>query len=151
MKDMGFFGIGCINMKNGLNYGTLFRTAQIMDADFIFLIGNRFKPQASDTMKSWKHVPFFHYDTFEQFNRHRPLGCQLIGIELIPGATLLQDFKHPKQACYILGAEDHGLTKEAIEACQHIVVLPGERSLNVSVAGSIVIYDRIAKLPANES
>jgi tRNA (guanosine-2'-O-)-methyltransferase len=57
----------------------------------------------------------------------------------------LKDFKHPKSACYLLGAEDHGLTKKAMEACQELILLPGENSLNVSVAGSIVIYDRIAK------
>jgi len=69
-----------------------------------------------------------------------------VGIELIESAIPIKEFKHPKQACYLLGAEDHGLTKEAIEACQEIIYLPGERSLNVSVAGSIVIFDRINKV-----
>lgn len=145
MRDKGFFGIGCINMKNSLNYGTLFRTAQIFNADFIFVIGNRFKQQSSDTMKSWRHLPTFHYKDFDDFNIHRPYDCRLIGIELIKTATPIQDFKHPKQACYLLGAEDNGLTKEAIDKCQEIVYLPGERSLNVAVAGSIVLFDRINK------
>ena len=43
MKDKGYFGIGCLNMKTAENYGTLFRTAQILGADFIFMIGSRFK------------------------------------------------------------------------------------------------------------
>lgn len=145
MKDKGYFGIGCMNMKNSLNYGTLFRTAQIFNADFIFLIGCRFKGQASDTMKSWKHVPTFVYTDFNDFNQHRPHDCKLIGIELVENATPLKEFKHPKQACYLLGAEDNGLTNEAITKCQELVVLPGERSLNVSVAGSIVLYDRYFK------
>ena len=146
MKKLGFFGIGCLNMKNGLNYGTLFRTAQIFNADFVFLIGKRFKPQASDTMKSFRHLPLFEYSDFEDFNNHRPYGCQLIGIEMDEKAKPIKDFAHPKQACYLLGAEDSGLTKEAIEKCNHIVYLPGERSLNVSVAGSIVLFDRNQKL-----
>lgn len=145
MKKSGYFGIGCIGMKNTDNYGTLFRTAQIMNADFIFLIGRRFKRQSSDTMKSWKHIPLFEYDNFSQFQKHRPYGCELIGIEIIEGSTPIKDFKHPKQACYLLGAEDTGLTREAIESCQEVVHLPGERSLNVSVAGSIVLFDRIMK------
>ena len=133
-------------MKRSANYGTLFRTAQVLGADFVFLIGTRFKRQATDTMKSWRHVPTYEYDSFEDFNKHRPHGCRLIGIELIDSAIPLAEFKHPKQACYLLGAEDHGLTNEAIDACQNIIVLPGERSLNVSVAGSIVLYDRISKV-----
>lgn len=145
MKEKGFYGIGCLNMKNSINYGTLFRTAQILNADFIFLIGQRFRMQSSDTMKSWKHVPFFTYKDFEDFNSHRPYNCPLIGIELLPDAIPIKQFTHPKQACYILGAEDNGLTKECLDKCQHIISLPGKRSLNVSVAGSIVLYDRLMK------
>ncbi len=146
MKDKGYFGIGCLNMKTSMNYGTLFRTAQIFGADFIFMIGSRFKPQATDTMKSFRHIPTFVYKDFKDFNDHRPYDCKLIGIELTESATILSEFKHPKQACYLLGAEDNGLTKEAISACQEIIKLPGERSLNVSVAGSIVLYDRVTKI-----
>lgn len=145
MKQKGYFGIGCIGMKTADNYGTLFRTAQIMGADFIFLIGTRFKKQASDTMKSWKHLPLFEYDTFADFNKHRPYDCRLVGVELTESSIPIKDYKHPKQACYLLGAEDNGLTKEAIEACQEIIILPGERSMNVAVAGSIVLYDRVTK------
>lgn len=133
-------------MKTSDNYGTLFRTAQILGADFIFLIGSRFKIQPSDTMKSWRHLPLFEYENFEDFNKHRPYDCKLIGIELDNNAIPLKEFKHPKQACYLLGAEDNGLTKEAMQHCQDIVYLHGERSLNVSVAGSIVLYDRINKM-----
>ena len=132
-------------MKNDLNYGTLFRTAQIMGADFVFLIGKRFKRQASDTMKSWRHMPVFEYDTFDDFNKHRPYDCRLVGVELVDEAMPIADFIHPKRAVYLLGAEDSGLSEYAIQKCQDIVVLPGERSMNVSVAGSIVIYDRILK------
>lgn len=146
MRDSGYFGIGCLNMKNSDNYGTLFRTAQIFGADFIFLIGPRFKQQQSDTMNSWKHIPTFEYNDFNDFNAHRPYGCKLVGIELIESATPIKDFVHPKSACYLLGAEDFGLSKDAISACNEIVYLPGERSLNVSVAGSIVIFDRIQKM-----
>lgn len=145
MKSSGYFGIGILHGKTPMNYGTLFRTAQILDADFIFLIGAKFKVQASDTMNSSKHLPLFEYKDFADFNAHRPHNCKLIGIEITDSAEPLHDFKHPKSGCYLLGAEDHGLTKEAIAACQHIVYLPGERSMNVAVAGSIVIYDRHVK------
>ena len=145
MKDKGYFGIGCIGMKTAQNYGTLFRTAQIMEADFIFLIGPRFKKQATDTMKSWRHMPLFEFKDFKDFNEHRPYDCKLIGIELTETATPIKEFKHPKQALYLLGSEDNGLSNEAINACNEIIILPGKRSLNVSVAGSIVIYDRINK------
>lgn len=145
MKKQGFFGIGCLNMKYNLNYGTLFRTAQIFDADFLFLIGERFKPQNSDTMKSYRRIPTYHYEDFKDFLYHIPYDCSLIGIEIEVSSVDLKDFVHPKRACYILGSEDHGLSQEAKLSCKQLVRLPGDRSLNVSVAGSIVLYDRITK------
>lgn len=145
MRDKGYFGIGIEHGKTAFNYGTLFRTAQILNADFIFLIGKRFKHQASDCMKSWRHVPLFEYKDFKDFNDHRPYDCPLVGVELDDKAIPIHKFSHPKKCIYLLGAEDHGLTKEAYKNCQSLIVLPGERSMNVSVAGSIVICDRINK------
>lgn len=145
MKKSGFYGIGCLNMKTNFNYGSLFRTAQIFDADFIFIIGNRFKPQCSDAMKSWKNLPTYHYQNFKDFNDHRPFACRLIGIEMSENSIPIADFEHPRQACYLLGAEDIGLTREALDHCQSIVQLPGDEPLNVSVAGSLVLFDRLQK------
>lgn len=96
-------------------------------------------------MKSWRHLPLFEYDTFAEFNKHLPHDCRLVGVELTESSTPIKDYKHPKQACYLLGAEDNGLTKEATEACHEIIILPGERSMNVAVVGSIVLYDRVNK------
>ncbi len=141
----GYFGIGVQCMKSEVNYGTLFRTANLFGAKYIYLIGKRFTRQSSDTMRTERHLPLFEYSSFSDFNDHRPFDCQLIGIEMTKDAIPLNEFSHPTRACYLLGAEDHGLTNEAIAQCQSIVILPGDRSLNVSVAGSIVLYDRISK------
>ena len=69
----------------------------------------------------------------------------LIGVELSPEATLLSDFHHPRNAVYLLGAEDHGLSKKAVDKSHHLVKFKTPKSLNVSVAGSIVMYDRSVK------
>ncbi|WP_341433793.1 hypothetical protein, partial [Mesomycoplasma ovipneumoniae] len=47
MRRKGYFGIGCLNMKTSMNFGTLFRTAQVFGVDFIFLIGCRFNQQST--------------------------------------------------------------------------------------------------------
>jgi tRNA (guanosine-2'-O-)-methyltransferase len=47
---------------------------------------------------------------------------------------------------YLLGAEDHGLSKMAKEKSHYLVKFQSILSLNVSVAGSIVMYDRQAKM-----
>ena len=87
----------------------------------------------------------FHFATLADLKRQMPYDCLLVGIEMHLDATPLHVANHPERAVYLLGAEDHGLTSEAIDACQRLIVLPGEHSMNVAVAGSIVMYDRVSK------
>lgn len=141
----GYFGIGIQNTKTEMNIGTLWRSAQIMGASFIFTIGKRYKYQSSDTLKTYRNIPLTHYLTFDEFYNCIPHDCQLVGLELHELSVPIKEFIHPQRAIYLLGAEDHGLTNQAIEKCRHIVQLPGEHSLNVAVAGSIVMFDRINK------
>jgi tRNA G18 (ribose-2'-O)-methylase SpoU len=145
MKDKGFYGIGIEQGKTETNYWTLFRTAQILDADFVFVIGIRYKRGAPDTMKSYRHIPTYSYNDFDDFNSHRPFDCKLIGVEIIDNAIEVSTYAHPKRAIYLLGAEDNGLTNKAMNNCQEIIKLYGDRSMNVAVAGSIVLYDRYSK------
>lgn len=141
----GYFGIGIFQNKTVENLGTLWRTADLFDASFVFTIGRRYKQQATDTFKTTKHIPCYHYNDFDHFNGCRPIDCQLVGIELMDIATPIKPFRHPERAIYLLGAEDNGLSTECIVKCQHIIQLPGIRSMNVAVAGSIVMFDRNQK------
>ncbi|MCL7752575.1 RNA methyltransferase [Polaribacter sp. Z022] len=144
--EQGFFGIGIQNGKTPENLGVLWRSAQNMGASFIFTIGNRYAKQACDTHKAIGAMPYFHYETFEDFFKNLPKGAMLVGVELDEKAVQLETFTHPKRCVYLLGAEDHGMSKTALEKSHHLVKFKSELSLNVSVAGSIVMYDRQAKL-----
>jgi tRNA (guanosine-2'-O-)-methyltransferase len=144
--EQGFFGIGIQNGKTPENLGVLWRSAQNMGASFIFTIGNRYAKQACDTHKAVGAMPYFHYETFEDFFNNLPKGAVLVGVELDEKAVQLETFAHPRRCVYLLGAEDHGLSKTAIEKSHHLVKFKSALSLNVSVAGSIIMYDRQAKL-----
>lgn len=141
----GYFGIGIENIKTEYNIGTLFRSAYTFGADFIFTINKRYKQQSSDTFKTSRHIPLFNYETFEDFYKNMPYSCMLVGIEIDPKAEVLKDFIHPERCIYLLGAEDHGLTKKATEKCHKLIQIPSIKCLNVSVAGSIIMYDRMIK------
>lgn len=141
----GYFGIGIENGKTEANLGTLWRSADIFGAAFIFTIGRRYRQQPSDTSKAFRGIPLYSYNTFEDFYSTLPFCCQLVGIELIESATPLCEYKHPDRAIYLLGAEDSGLTKKALNRCHTCLVLPGSWSMNVATAGSIVMYDRHTK------
>ncbi|PCI11440.1 MAG: rRNA methyltransferase [Flavobacteriaceae bacterium] len=143
--EQGFFGIGIQNGKTPENLGVLWRSAQNLGASFIFTIGNRYAKQACDTHKAVGAMPYFHYESFDDFFKNLPKGAMLVGVELDEKAVQLETFKHPRRCVYLLGAEDHGLSKIAIEKSHFLVKFKSELSLNVSVAGSIVMYDRQSK------
>jgi len=143
--NRGYFGIGIENSKTKSNIGTLWRSAYSLGASFIFVIGKRYKKQASDTVKADRHIPFYHYDTFDEFYDNMPKNCLLIGVELHEKARELSTYIHPERAVYLLGAEDSGLSNQALEKCQSLIQFESKFCLNVSVAGSIVMYDRQTK------
>ena len=144
-----FFGIGILNGKTPENLGVLWRSAQNMGASFIFTIGNRYAKQACDTHNAVKSMPYYHYDTFDEFLNNIPKGARIVGVELHEKAESLENFNHPRRCVYLLGAEDHGLSKKAIECSHFLVKFNSILSLNVAVAGSIVLYDRSLNKPRN--
>ncbi len=144
--DNGFFGIGILNNVDELNIGTLWRSAYIMGASFIFTIAKRYKPQSSDVTRSWTKIPLYNYATFEEFKANLPFATRIIAIEMGERAENLGEFEHPEMAVYLLGNERSGLSEKIIEESHSVVKLPGKQSLNVAVAGSIVMYDRVNKL-----
>lgn len=142
----GYSAIGVFHSKAEVNIGTLYRSAFAFGAAFVFTVGRRYKPQHTDTAKSWRHIPIFHFSNLADLKNHLPFCCRLVGVEIADGAQPTTKYIHPEQACYLLGAEDHGLNKEAIDACHDVIVIPGLRyCLNVATAGSIVLYDRSSK------
>lgn len=146
MKPRGYFAIGIENAKTANNVGTLWRSAHLLGAQYIFTIGRRYERQASDTTKAWRSLPLFAFDTFDEFYNAIPYDCRLVGVELDPRASALSSYRHPERCLYLLGAEDNGLSKAALSRCHGLVQLPGWASMNVAAAGTVVLYDRIAKM-----
>lgn len=140
----GYFGIGIVNGKTEANIGTLWRTARLYDAAFVFTVGSRYKRQASDTPNTPRHVPLFEFHAVDDLLAHLPYGCPLVGVELDPRAVPLTEFKHPERACYLLGAEDKGLPVSVLDRCHMLVQIPTPRpeSMNVSTAGALMLHDR---------
>jgi tRNA (guanosine-2'-O-)-methyltransferase len=69
-----------------------------------------------------------------------------VGVELDERAVPLDRYCHPACCVLLLGAEDHGLSRDTLANCHEVVAVPGaSRCLNVATAGSIVMYDRFVK------
>ena len=146
-KTGGYAAIGVYRGKTEHNIGTLWRSAYILGAAYIFTVEKRYKKQTSDVLNAWSRIPLFHYVTFEDLLNNIPYNCRLIGVEIDDKATLLSEFEHPQRAIYLLGSEDQGLPPEVLEKCHFVIKLPGNSSMNVGVTGSIVLNDRVSKVP----
>lgn len=140
----GFFGIGTYNPKRELNTGTLYRSAFNMGAAYTFCVGSRYKVTKGDTPKHYRHIPCFYHDTLEEFLWAKPKDSILVGCEIDSRAHSLEKFTHPERAVYLLGAEDFGIPHDVRGKCDILVSVPSKtlESLNVSVAGSIIMFHR---------
>lgn len=141
----GYFGVAVWHPKATVNVGTLWRSAHVFGAAFVSVVGGRYHKQPSDTMQTTRHVPLYEYDTFDAFYANLPHSCQLVAVELCDGARSLVEYGHPERAVYLLGPEDGSLPPEILKRCHSRVIIPGTHCLNLAVAGSVVLYDRIAK------
>lgn len=146
-QNAGYFGIVIYKPKFETNVGTLWRSAFLQNAAFVGTVGARYKLQASDTPHTTNHIPLVHYTDIDDMINRLPFSCPLIAVELDDCAKSLPEFWHPPRAVYLLGAEDNGIPRSVLDRCHYVVQIPTVRdwSMNVAAAGSIVMYDRMAK------
>lgn len=147
----GYFAIGIYGNKTPENLGTLWRSASLYEAAFTFTVGARYPASryfhATDTTKSALHTPMFHFTTVDDLIEHLPHAAPLVGVELDPRAEELSSYHHLERAVYLLGAEDNGLPPAVLNRCHALVQIEtiAPWSMNVAVAGSILMHDRMIK------
>jgi tRNA G18 (ribose-2'-O)-methylase SpoU len=147
--NRGFFAIGIHEPKREVNVGSLFRSASLYNAAFIFTVGRRYKSrQSSDTPHARMHTPLFHFESIEDLHAHLPWSTPLVGVELDPRAQMLGSHVHHERAAYLLGAEDHGLPLNVLDQCSDVLQIPtpNPASMNVSCAGAVIMHDRFMQM-----
>ena len=126
-----------------MNLGNLVRIAHAFDASFFFSIAPRLKlsDAQSDTSRAQGALPFYSFA--EPRDLRLPLGCRLVGVEITDDAVELPRFRHPTCAAYVFGAERFSLSPQMLALCEFVVKIPTRFSINVGMAGAIVLYDRM--------
>lgn len=145
-KLRGYFAIGAEGITKPLNFGNMVRSAHAFGASFVFTVAaeTRAVRFRSDTSRTTEHVPYFRWETLDDMTL--PPGCALVGVEITDDAIDLPTFPHPPRAAYVLGAERTSLSPAMLDRCDHVVKIPTQFSVNMSMAGAIVMYDRIKTL-----
>lgn len=142
----GYFAIGAERISKALNLGNLMRSAHAFGASFTFTIGATYHAleARADTSKGGWHLPHFNWSSVDELRL--PHGCKLVGIELDETAIDLPSFRHPLRAAYVLGPERGSLSAALLNRCDYVVRIPTAFSINVAMAGAIVMYDRVRTL-----
>lgn len=142
------FAVAVYNISKEYNIGSLLRTAHSAKVKEFFLIGEKsFNTYAAVSSEKWTKISYF--ETLENFLSYiKTTDYKLILIEQSENSISLFDFKFPENPLFLLGQEKGGLPEE-IKSKHPILEIPQYgliHSLNLSCAGSIVIYHYLYKL-----
>lgn len=143
------FAIAAWNISKEHNVGSLVRTAHATGASEVLLVGERdWNVEAARTAEQYTDVRML--SGVDGLRHHlRARGWRLVAVELDRRSVTVFEARYPDRPCFLLGAELGGVPAELLDEAELIVQIPQwglVPSLNLAVAGSIVIYDHLAKL-----
>ena len=131
------------------NLSAIIRTcdaAGVFQANFI-CDNSKVKTFNSTAQGSQKWVKLRNHESYSKAtNQLRKEGFKLYGTSLNENSIDYRDLDFTKNTCFVLGAEKWGLSKELIEQVDDSIYIPMNgmvQSLNVSVAGAILLFEAI--------
>jgi tRNA (guanosine-2'-O-)-methyltransferase len=131
--------------KYDANLGTLLRTCDAVGACLVVPRGKRWEPSLArgDTL-SRRSCVHRAADPVSWIAHQRRLGARILAVELADGAVRLGDLPAARERTVVLlGHERDGVPDEAVQLADAVVEIPmigTGLSLNVAVAGSLVVY-----------
>ena len=131
------------------NLSAIIRTcdaAGVFQANFI-CDNSEVKTFNSTAQGSQKWVKLRNHESYSKAtNELRKEGFKLYGTSLNEKSIDYRDLDFTKNTCFVLGAEKWGLSKELITQVDESIYIPMNgmvQSLNVSVAGAILLFEAI--------
>lgn len=137
------------NVLDTYNIGSLFRLADAVAAERIYLCGQTETPPSSRIHKAavgtenW--VPWEHFkNPVDVVKKLRKNGVQIVAVEQHERARSFKSLEPKFPVAVVVGHETAGVSKEILDLSDVIVELPMfgvNKSLNVMVSGGIVLYE----------
>jgi len=144
------------NIRSMNNVGSVFRTADAFRLEAVYLCGITAtppNPEIHKTALGAEETVEWHYfnNTLEAVSELKKQGYILYAIEQAENSISLDSLKLQPSEKYalILGHEVKGVQQEVINESDYCVEIPQygtKHSLNVSVAGGIVLWDFFKQL-----
>ena len=142
------FYVICDNIRSLENIGSIFRTADALGVDKIFLGGICGKPPHQKISKTAlgaeNNIPWEHYwQIWRIVDKLKKEKINIVALEQTKNSILYTQFRPKFPLALIIGNEIKGISSGLIKRADKIIHLPmqGEKeSLNVSVAFGIAGY-----------
>lgn len=135
------------HLRSPGNFGTLIRTSTAVGAGGFILLGDDIDPFDPNVVRASMGAIFKQrivrtgFEEFRKWTRFHKMS--VIGAS--PGGTLSYDrAEYDSPTVLLLGNERSGLTEKERSLCRQLVRIPmteGVDSLNVAVAGSLLLYE----------
>lgn len=146
------------NMRSAFNVGSIFRTADTLGAQKIWLTGYTPTPHQIQVEKAalgatlvmdWENVPF--QDCIRELKNKK---FKIVALETTSNAQpIAADFDIQTPTAFIIGNERFGLDKDQIELADEVRAIPTfgvKNSLNAAVAAAIAGYEWRKQLSESE-
>jgi len=144
------------NIEDPMNIGSLFRIADALGVEKIFLSGSSLTPPNSKIKKTSrsteKYVSFSREENiFALVKRLKSEGYKIISLELTSASIDIKDLSISagEKICLILGSESSGVCQELLDVSDktiHIPMLGKNSSMNIATACAIATYEITNKL-----
>ncbi len=146
---MGPFFVVLDNIRSLENVGSIFRTADALAVDKVFLCGISGKPSSSKISKTAlgaeKVVPWeYRKQTWRLVEQLKAQGVFVAALEQTKRSIFLPGFKPRFPLALVIGHEVKGVSASVLSGADAIIAIPmrGQKeSLNVAVAFGIAAYE----------
>ena len=144
------------NVRSAQNIGAFFRTGDAFAIEKVMLCGITATPPSRDIHKSalgaeltvgWEYYP----TTAECVAALKVQGYTPLAIEQVEGAVMLDELEvdTTKKYALVFGNEVEGIDQAVVDMCDGAIEIPQvgtKHSVNVSVAGGIVLWEFFVRL-----
>jgi 23S rRNA (guanosine2251-2'-O)-methyltransferase len=137
------------NVRSLENVGSVFRTADAMAVDKIYICGISPTPEniklAKTALGAEKTVAWaYHKQTWRLLEKLKQQGVCIVSLEQVPTSVTLEKFKPKFPLALVVGHEVKGVSPSALKLSDAIIEIPmhgKKESLNVAVAFGIAAYE----------
>lgn len=142
------------DIRSAINVGAIFRTADAVGIDKIYLVGTTPRPTdqfgriqkdiAKSALGAETWVPWEYKEKIVPLiNILKKKGYEIVALEQDEKSIDYRKYKKTSKMVFILGPEVSGLNKNILKYCDKVIEIPmhgKKESLNVSVATGVALF-----------